>query len=52
MTAARDDRIRGMVLVDAMVPGAMSERTIATSVAQLRPQYTAFRKENPNARVR
>lgn len=47
MTAAHDDRIKGMMLVDAMVPGAMSTRTIDASVAQLRPQYAAFRKEDP-----
>jgi pimeloyl-ACP methyl ester carboxylesterase len=47
MTAAHDERIKGMVLVDAMVPGAMSERTIDASVAQLRPQYAEFRKEDP-----
>jgi pimeloyl-ACP methyl ester carboxylesterase len=47
MTAAHDKRVKGMVMVDAMVPGAMSTRVIEDAVAKLRPQYAAFRKEDP-----
>ena len=47
MTAEHDKRVKAMVMVDAMVPGAMSWREIDDSVAKLRPQYAAFRKEDP-----
>jgi pimeloyl-ACP methyl ester carboxylesterase len=36
-----------LVLVDAMVPGAMSERVIDRALAGLRPQYAAFRQQEP-----
>lgn len=47
MTAQRDKRLEAIVLVDAMVPGAMSAREIDDSVAKLRPAYAEFRKEDP-----
>jgi pimeloyl-ACP methyl ester carboxylesterase len=47
MTAENDKRIKAMVMVDAVVPGAMSAREIAVSVAKLRPDYATFRKEDP-----
>lgn len=47
MTAANDKRLKGMVMVDAMVPGAMSAREIENSMVKLRPDYAAFRKEDP-----
>lgn len=47
MTAQNDKRVKGMVMVDAMVPGAMSAQVIEQSVAKLRPNYAAFRKEDP-----
>lgn len=47
MTAKNDKRLKAMVMVDAMVPGAMSAQVIEQSVAKLRPDYAAFRKEDP-----
>jgi pimeloyl-ACP methyl ester carboxylesterase len=47
MLAEHDRRIRGLVLVDAMVPDAMSARVIDQALTQLRPQYAAFRQQDP-----
>ena len=47
MTASNDKRVKAMVMVDAMVPGAMSARVIEESVVKLRPDHAAFRKEDP-----
>lgn len=47
MTARNDKRVKAMVMVDAMVPGAMSAQVIEESVTKLRPEYTTFRKEEP-----
>ena len=47
MLAEHDHQSRGMVLVDAIVPGAMSERMIDKALAEVRPQYTAFRQQEP-----
>lgn len=45
--AARDRRIAGIVLVDAMAPGVENQASVAETLAELRPQYAAVRKQVP-----
>lgn len=47
MTAEKNQQIKAMVLVDAMVPSAISAQEFENSLVRLRPDYPAFRKEDP-----
>jgi pimeloyl-ACP methyl ester carboxylesterase len=47
MTAEKNQQIKAMVLVDAMVPNAISAQEFENSLVKLRPDYPAFRKEDP-----
>jgi pimeloyl-ACP methyl ester carboxylesterase len=46
--AARDPRIAGMVLLDAVVPGVWTEHEVQKNLAAMRPQYEDIRKQAPD----
>ncbi len=46
-TAARDRRVRGLVLVDANVPGFFDRAETDAILAEYRPQYDAVRRQAP-----
>lgn len=48
MTARRDRRIKGLVLVDAVVPGVSTPKIVRETLAEVRPQYAEVRKEAPD----
>jgi pimeloyl-ACP methyl ester carboxylesterase len=43
-----DPRIRGLVLLDAVVPGIWSQHEVAKNLAAMRPQYDDIRKQAPD----
>lgn len=47
MTAQRDRRIKGLVLVDAVVPGVSTPKIVRETLAEVRPQYAEVRREAP-----
>jgi pimeloyl-ACP methyl ester carboxylesterase len=48
LTAAlQDPRIKGLVLLDAVVPGVWTEHEVAKNLAAMRPQYDEIRKQAP-----
>jgi pimeloyl-ACP methyl ester carboxylesterase len=46
--AMQDSRIKGLVLLDAVVPGVWSEHEVAKNLAAMRPQYDDIRKQAPD----
>jgi pimeloyl-ACP methyl ester carboxylesterase len=46
--SVQDSRIKGLVLLDAVVPGVWSEHEVAKNLAAMRPQYDDIRKQAPD----
>jgi len=46
--AVQDPRIKGLVLLDAVVPGVWSQHEVAKNLAAMRPQYDDIRKQTPD----
>jgi pimeloyl-ACP methyl ester carboxylesterase len=52
VAASRDDRIRGIVLLDALVPGTFGQGELEKNLATMRAQYDEIRAQAPGlARV-
>lgn len=47
MTAAEDDRVKGLVLVDAVVPGVWPKIEVDKNLAMMRAQYDEVRAKAP-----
>lgn len=47
MTAAEDDRIKGLVLVDAVVPGVWPKTEVDKNLVMMRSQYDELRAKAP-----
>lgn len=47
LTASQDRRVKGLVLLDALVPETFTDEEIAATLAEVRPQYAEVRKEVP-----
>ncbi|WP_173200399.1 alpha/beta fold hydrolase [Parvularcula mediterranea] len=45
---ADEENVAGVVLVDALVPGAMTQELVEETLATYRPQYEAVRKQAPD----
>jgi pimeloyl-ACP methyl ester carboxylesterase len=46
--SVQDPRIRGLVLLDAVVPGVWSQHEVEKNLASMRPQYDDIRKQAPD----
>lgn len=47
LAASRDERVAGLVLVDALVPRATPDSEVQAVLAEYRPQYAELRKQAP-----
>jgi len=47
VAAVKDARIKGLVLLDAVVPGVWSQHEVEKNLAAMRPQYDDIRKQAP-----
>jgi pimeloyl-ACP methyl ester carboxylesterase len=47
LTASQDTRVAGLVLVDALVPGATPDSEVEAVLAEYRPQYDELRRQAP-----
>ncbi len=47
LTASKDKRVAGLVLVDALVPGATPDSEVEAVLAEYRPQYDELRRQAP-----
>lgn len=48
LAASADPEIRGLVLLDAVVPGVWTSEEVQRNLAAMRPQYDQIRKEAPD----
>lgn len=48
LTARRDKRVKGLVLVDAVVPGTETPQKVRDTLAEVRPQYAEVREKAPD----
>ena len=47
LAATQDARIRGLVLIEAVVPGVWSQEEVDRNLTSMRPQYDAIRAQAP-----
>lgn len=48
LTARHDQRVKGLVLVDAVAPGTETRQKVRDTLAEVRPQYAEVREKAPD----